>query len=382
MITSGNSTSSNLVIGITGQPFFNITDFGKCINVAAWKNRACYVFEKDPNFMYIAETNQPMHLNGSDYAVLRAGDGRSNKIVCLKSFYNELMAWQEEKGTEGGTLTLFEGYNPDNFGSTILSNKVGTFSPKSAVVVDGVLTSTATDEQIKTVSYFLSHYGIFATDGRVVWGISDNISNYFNPTKTECVRYGYEDKMWIGYDSTFNVLRIGLVSGSSATECNIFPVYDLITKTWSFDDLGQDLNSFLELEAGTANIPLIQVGGGQDGFLYRLNTSQNDVSTAINTYVKIELNLKGNEFMLKDMKLRHKVQSAGNISVVPYQNGVEKPSFTITMTAENTNETIRRSKKTLDMVGTHLALKIGNASATNDMTLYDLALNLENFDDR
>lgn len=382
LATSGNSTSSNLVIGITAQPFFNIADLGKCINVIGWKNRACYVFERTPNFMHVSETNQPLCINGDDYAILRAGDGRSNKIVCLKNFYNELMAWQEEKGVEGGSLTLFDGYTPKNFGSTILSHKVGTFSPKSAVVVDGILTSTATDEQIKTIAYFISHYGIFATDGRVVWGVSDDISNYFNPTKTQCIRYGYEDKMWIGYDSAFNVLRVGLVSGASATECNVFLVYDLVDKTWSIDSLGQSLNSFLELESGTSNTPVLQVGGGQDGFLYKLNNSQNDVSTAINTYVKIELNLNGNEFMLKDMKLRHKVQTAGNISVIPYQNGVEKASFTITMTAENTSETIRRSKKTLDLLGTHLALKIGNASATNDMTLYDLALNLENFDDR
>ena len=379
---SGSTTSSNLVVGFTGQPFFSIGELGDGLVNTGWKNRACYVFENTPNFITVSEAYQPLHLNGSDSTILKAGDGRSNKVVCLKNFYNEMMAWQEEKGPDGGTLTLFEGYSPDTFGTLILSNKVGTFSPKSAVVVDGVLTSTSTDEQIKTMAYFLSHYGIFATDGRVVYGISDDIADYFDITKSTCIRYGYEDKMWIGYDSTYNVLRLGLVSGASATECNVFPVYDLVDRTWTFDKLGQALNSYIEAEAGSGNTPLVQVGGGTDGYAYKLNNSQNDVSTAIDAYVRMELNLDGNEFMVKDIKLRHKTQTAGNISVVPYQNGVEKASFTIPMTAEKTDETIRRMKKTVDILGTNVAFKIGNASLSNDMTLFDIGFNLEVFDDR
>jgi hypothetical protein len=379
---SGSTTSSNLVVGFTGQPFFSIGELGAGIVNTGWKNRGCYVFKNTPNFIHVSEAYQPTHLNGSDFAILKAGDGRSNRVVCCKNFYNEMMAWQEERGVDGGTLTLFEGYSPDTFGTLVLSNKVGTFSPKSAVVVDGVLTSTATDEQIKTMAYFLSHYGIFATDGRVVYGVSDDIANYFDITKAECIRYGYEDTMWIGYDSTYNVLRVGLVSGSSATNCNVFPVYDLVDKTWSFDSLGQVLNSYIEAEAGSGNVPLVQVGGGTDGYAYRLNTSQNDVSTAIDSFIRMEINAEGNEFMVKDLKIRHKTQTAGNISVIPYQNGVEKASFMITMVADRTGETIKRSKKTIDILGTNVALKIGNASISNDMTLYDIAFNLENFDDR
>jgi len=380
--TSGNSTSSNLVVGVQAQPFFNIVDLGKGLAVCAWKDRACYVFDKTPNYIHVSETGQPLHINGSDYAILKAGDGRSNKIVCLKGFYNELMSWQEEKGVDGGTLTLFEGYSPDTFGKLVLSNRVGTFSSKSAVVIDGVLTSTRTDDQVRTLAFWISHYGIFMTDGRVVQSISDDIQNYFDPTQSECIRFGYEDKMWIGYDSAFNVLRVGLVSGSSATSCNVFPVYDLVDRKWTFDSLGQALNCYIEVEAGSGNVPFIQVGGGADGYIYRLNSGQNDVTTAINAYARMEINAQGNDFMLKDMKLRHKVQTAGNISVIPYQNGVEKASFTIPMTAENTSETIRRMRKTIDMLGNNVALKIGNASASNDLILYDIGLNIEVFDDR
>jgi len=138
----------------------------------------------------------------------------------------------------------------------------------------------------------------------------------------------------------------------------------------------------LEVEAGSGNIPLIQVGGGTDGYIYRLNSGQNDVSTAIEAYPRMEINVKGNEFMLKDIKLRYKVQASGNIAIIPYQNGVEKVSFTVPMTAEKSGGTIRRFKKTVDIIGNNIALKIGNASVSNDMTLYDIGFNLEVYDDR
>ena len=49
----------------------------------------------------------------------------------------------EEKGKDGGCLTLLEGYDPQTYGKLLLSTKLGTSSTKSAVVVDGVMTSTA-----------------------------------------------------------------------------------------------------------------------------------------------------------------------------------------------------------------------------------------------
>jgi len=86
----------------------------------------------------------------------------------MRKFHNELMVWQEEKGVEGGCITLFQGYDPAHFGKLLLSSKVGAMNAKCAVVVDGVMTATATDEKIKTIAFCLSRYGVCATDGTVV----------------------------------------------------------------------------------------------------------------------------------------------------------------------------------------------------------------------
>ncbi len=52
------------------------------------------------------------------------------------------------------------------------------------------------------------------------------------------------------------------------------------------------------------------------------------------------------------------------------------------MTAPVTSETIRRFKKTVDVLGNNIAFTFGNASLSNDMTLYDVAYNMEDFDGR
>ncbi len=149
------------IIAISGIPYFNMTDFGKGGTSTVWKDRGCYTFDKYPQFIYVSAKDRINVLNGSDFAILETGDGRSNKITCMKKFHNELMVWQEEKGKEGGTLTLFEGYSPTTFGKLVLSTKVGTFNNKSAVVVDGVLTST------KTIIFSASILAIISASARL-----------------------------------------------------------------------------------------------------------------------------------------------------------------------------------------------------------------------
>ena len=110
-----------------------------------------------------------MKLNGSDYAILNPGDGRENATKSIVNFYNEIMVFQEELGTKGGCVTIFEGYSPSTFGKLVLSTKLGTLSAKSVAVVDGSKSSTTMkDINAQTMVFFLSHYGVFMSDGKVI----------------------------------------------------------------------------------------------------------------------------------------------------------------------------------------------------------------------
>jgi len=376
--TVDQTLSSDVVFGMMYQPYFDISELGKGYCNCSWKDRACYSFDRWGQYIYVSAKDAPMTLNGDDYGILEAGDGRSNKIMAMRKFHNELMVWQEERGKEGGCLTLFEGYSPTTFGKLILSSRLGAMNAKAVCVVDGVLTSTATEEKIKTLAFALSRYGVYVTDGRTCSFVSEDIANYFDPTDTtNCIRRGYESEMWMEYDSAYNVLRLGLVCGSSATVPNVFPVFDLTDKEWYFDSLGQALSCMTEVEAASGNIPVLQLGGGTaDGFVYILNNSQDDVSTPIDSYVTIEIDGRGERISLREMILRVKAQSAGDLTVTPYKNGIAQTALTLSQTAENASEATRRHRFNLDLLDQHLALKIQHNTETQDCVLEDLGLRL------
>jgi hypothetical protein len=321
---SGGPLSADISIEIKVMPHFDITELGKGICNLVWKGRAVWTFDRVPNYLLISAKGQPQVLNGDDFAILEAGDGRLNPICTMRKFHNEYMVWQEERGIEGGCLTLFEGYSPATYGKLILSSRVGSFNQHAAIIVDGVTTSTRTDEEIKTIAFFLSHAGVCQSDGKTAMAVSDAIQNYFDSSKQECIRRGYESKMWLKHDTAYNVIRVGLVSGSSATECNVFPVYDIQDGTWSFDELAQPLSTMEEVEAGSGNIPRLQIGGGTaDGMIYRLNVGANDVNIAMNSYIQMEIDGKSSALALTDMILRLKAGSGACLISIE-EDGVMK----------------------------------------------------------
>ena len=461
---------TDMVLSFYYMPFYDIEELGKGVTNCAWKHRGCYTFTLFSEYIYVSASYLPLALNGDDFAILLAGDGRANKVVAMERFHNELMVWQEEKGVEGGCITLFQGYDPAHFGKLLLSSKVGTMNAKCVAVVDGVLTSTTTDERIKTLAFGLSRYGVYATDGKTVSIISDDIQNYFDPTETECIRRGYENENWLKHDSAYNVIRIGLVSGTSvhtgaatstsanklvdtagafttkksvsghpishtiaigdtvynttdntsalitaidnattlsldtdimasgegyeihSATCNLFPVFDLTDKTWSFDSPAQSLACMAEVESGAAytidsvayDPAVIQVGGGvNDGFVYQLNVGKVDVATAIDGFLTMELNAGGEFVQLSELILRAKAVAtdAGDITVTFLRNTIAAGTKTLSMSPEIATQTIRRHRFPLNICDQNVSIKMQNNEA-KDMMLIDLGLKTHLYETR
>ena len=388
-ITITGALAADTLVAISYVPYFDITDFGTIGKTnCVWKDRAIYSFNLWPEYLYVAESGNPFFLNGDQYGILEAGDGRSHRITAQRRFHNELVVYQQEKGTEGGCITMFEGYSPTTFGKILLSSKIGAFNNKCVEVVDGVLTSTATDEKIKTLIFSLSRYGVVVTDGVSVSIISDDIQNYFDPTDTtNCIRRGYEDEHWLAFDSTCNIIRIGLVTGTSATVPNTFLVFDLTDKTWSADSLGQALACVTEIEATDiatpADVHIIQVGGGtgggtNDGFIYRLNIGTNDVDTdhPITSYTMQEFSGQGEYLNLRELVLQTKADTAENFAELTiYANGIAKiTSKNLDMDEENAGEIVRRHRVPMNIMSQHISIKINHDTASKEMYLESLGL--------
>lgn len=372
-----DSISTDVYIAVQGMPYFNITEAGKGVCNASWNKRTAYAFNHYGQFVYVSAKDRPQVLNGYDYGVIEVGDGRSNQILAMHHFYDELITWQEEKGKEGGCTTLIEGYSPSTYGKLVLSTSIGILNSKCHALVDGVLTSTATEEKLKTLMFWLSRYGLCVTDGRVISIISDDVSNYFDPTSTDCIRRGYEDQHWLSYDSTFNIIRLGLVSGSSATVPNVFLAFDLTDKGWYLDDLAQELSCSIEVEAASGNVSTSQIGGGvDDGFIYLLNSGQNDVTTAVDSILDIEFHANGQDIFLGDLLLQVAAQTAGDVSLSVYANKVLQFTDTLSMIAENASETIRKHLEHYNTEGQLITLRFEHSTADQDMELYNLGVEL------
>jgi hypothetical protein len=388
-IVPSAAIDESVIVGISCMPYYDITDFGSIGHTnAVWKERGCYSFNQYGPYIYVAKNSQPLVLNGADFGILKAGDGRYNKIVAKEKFVNELMVWQEEIGHEGGCVTIFEGYSPTTFGKLVLSSKIGTMNAKSVVVVDGVMTTTPTESRLKTLAFFLSRYGVCVTDGRTISIISDDIRNYFDPQDSDSINIDQKNKMWIAYDSAESVVRLGLVTGA-ATTCNTFPVFDVIDKTWSFDTPAPALLCMAEVspDAGAteSNVSTVQLGGGtDDGFIYRLNHGTNDydgaVETAIDTYIDIELNADGEYMLLNEMVVRSKVKSAGDIDLKFYKDDILVGSKSISMTAEVTNAKSRRHRFYLNIQGHNITVRMQNDTIDEDINLFDVGLGVGAWD--
>jgi len=388
--TVDKTLSATVNFSIDVMPYYTIGDFGSVgLSNCAWKDRMLYVFTRYPNDIVVSAKHQPMVLNGDDYTILdRPGDGRANRVVNMKRIYNELLVWQEEKGVDGGCLTLYQGYSPDTFGKMVVSTKYGTFSAKTAVVVDGIrMNINNVENPPVSVAFFLSHFGVFMCDGKTIECISDSedssIQNYFDPTSSVCIRDGYENKMWLAYDPTNHCLRLGLVSGSSATLPNVFPVYDIEDRAWSFDVIAQEFACFANVEAGSGAVTAVQVAGGtDDGFVYVSNSGANDVSTAIDAFATMELDMDGRMFVINEMTIRTKVQAAGNVTVTPTLNGIAATAMTLAMTAGIANQVIRRNRENMNLISDHISLKFQNAAAAQSILLQDLRLKMKDLENQ
>jgi hypothetical protein len=304
----------------------------------------------------------------------------------MRRIYSNLLVWQEERGTNGGTVTLYGGDSPATFTKKTLSTHYGTFNAKSAAVVEGIRMNINIDSNAPiSVAFFLSHFGVFMCDESTVKCISEqensSIQNYFDPAKAECIRTGYESKMWLAYDPACHCIRIGLVSGSSAILPNVFPVYDILDQAWSFDSLGQEFSCLVNVEAASGNVTSIQVAGGiDDGLVYQSNYGLDDVSTPIDAFVTQEIDGEGKYMVMDDYTLRMKVQAAGNCTVTPYLNGVGGTAKTLSMTAEKANEVSRRHVCPVNLISDHISLKFQNATVSQSLYLKDIGVTIQDLE--
>lgn len=302
---TGGTDNNLLKMSAQYRPRYYIEDFGTIgLVCGSWKNRAVYVFDQYPSYLYVSRAGDAQCLNGEDFGILKAGDGRSNAVVGMVNFVNELLVFQEETGAQGGCVTLFAGYAPANFEKLVLSSSLGAVNGKCIATVDGVMTATATDERLATICYFLSKHGLCATDGRTVSIISDDVADLFDPASSYHITWTAiaRNAMWLAYDSSCNIIKIGLCCDGSDS-VNDYLVYDITSRTFSFDSHTQTVISMQEVstdETGLLTGGLKIVLGGVKTYdvensvyvssLSRFNSGTDDLGVAFSPFLKMVVN--------------------------------------------------------------------------------------------
>jgi hypothetical protein len=377
-ISFNEALSASLTWAIQTLPYFDIDRISPTGQAnATWKDRTCYSFED--NFVHFSAQNAPMVLNGDDYGLIGVGDGRSNPVRAMRKYYNELFVWQAEKGKEGGCLTIIEGDSPVNFEKLVLSTQIGIMNDKCVEVLEDVnISDLNVDRPVFKGIFWLSRYGFYKSEGRVLRNISGGISNYFDPTKPECIRAGYEDKHWLTWDSAYNILCAGIVSGSTATKPNVWFVYDPVLNTWMKDDRAQPISCMVEVGAASGNLPVLQYAGTQDGRILRVNITDNDLDIAIHKRIIMELNARGRQIILRQEIIRCKTQLAGDITRTIAKNG--NSSFgvpkTYTMVEAASGDDYKRKRDNIHIEGDHLSIKWENNVKGQPMYILDIGLGI------
>lgn len=387
-IPIAGTLDDGLTWSIEGLPYFDIDEINTYGQTnSPWKDRMVYTF--DDNYVYITPQDKPMTLNGSQYGLLPVGDGRNNKVLALIPYYNELFAFQEEKGKDGGCVSIIEGKEPSGptavrpFDKLVLSTQVGIMNSKSVVYIEDVdVTALTPDMPVFKTIFWLSRYGVYQTNGRVIHNITGNVKNYFDASRTECIRAGYESRHWLGWDDLYKVIRIGLVSGASATEPNVFLVYDPFSterEKWSTDSFAtqaSSLSCIAAVEASSGNSPTLQYGGCQDGYVRKLNTGTNDIKAddtndAIDGDVIFEVSGKGRKMTLDYEVVRMKAQT-GTVSETISVDGNTTAVLTDSHDQAGTgSDTYKRIAEERSLDGEHFSIRYRNNTESESMYLLD-----------
>jgi hypothetical protein len=213
--------------------------------------------------------------------------------------------------------------------------------------------------------------------------VGGDIQNYFDPDKPECIRNGYGNMHWAAFDSRDGVVRFGLVTGTTATSPNVFPVLDLRTMTWSFDDYSASwpMNHVFETESRAYetwhyNFQTTQLACMKNG-LFLLNDWVYDRYTAhdretygtkITGQARIELNDGGNLLQVKEAILRGRCNRNYTVERILYENGWSADDYIAATSSAYSGQTTDRSFECF--TGTNVVIPGDPAAATFQVETY------------
>jgi hypothetical protein len=200
--------------------------------------------------------------------------------------------------------------------------------------------------------------------------------------------------MWVGIDTAKKVLRVGLVSGTGQTKCNIFPVYDLVTGEWLSDTFptgasgtGIHPHCFREVEASSGDVYSLQYLGDAYGRVYRSNNlASYDQAAASAVFItaktRSEFSNGGNLIDFRELILRAGSNPDYTLTKKIYENGSldgdETESFTMAddESGDTYRERILQRNHEIFHLSIELTMQDTEAGGDPPPDLYDYIYNI------
>jgi hypothetical protein len=236
-------------------------------------------------------------------------------------------------GMEISTVSLFfknsetyllNGDTPDDFQIFKVSDSIGCPSPYS---IDSAEVAFDAGDSIKqNVAVWCSSKGPVLFYGNTIIPIWEDIKCYFDPSNDLCVPAAYLYRIAGCVDPQHNCYHLLIPSGSYATTCNVWIVYDFIRRKWYEIDPGVDDPQFIfRVEDNNGAKYLYALT--DTGYMLRLNngrywsTSSYGITSTVKTSDLLLTDSMWDRTTIRRMKVLLETDTAGYLEVNHYLNG-------------------------------------------------------------
>jgi hypothetical protein len=250
-------------------------------------------------------------------------------------------------GQEISTVSLFfknsetyllNGDTPDDFQIFKVSDSIGCPSPYS---IDSAEVAFDAGDSIKqNVAVWCSSKGPVLFYGNTIIPIWEDIKCYFDPSNDLCVPATYLYRIAGCVDPQHNCYHLLIPSGSYATTCNMWIVYDFIRRKWYEIDPGVDDPQFIfrvEDKNGAKYLYALT----DTGYMLRLNngrywsTSSYGITSTVKTSDLLLTDSMWDRTTIRRMKVLLETDTRGHLEVNHYLNGYT------TATTDSSSATIK-----------------------------------------
>jgi hypothetical protein len=316
-----------------------------------WQDRIWLINEasKSKNSALYSSAQTSVVFNGSDSGTIYFGSADEIKGATTMftrfggSLYDNLIVLKNSE------VWLVDGFSPKDFRTYKIADNYGLVAPQTLISCD--IGFEVVPGLQKHILIWQADGAVVSFDGNAINTLSEDIKNYFDPTKAECITSGMIDKSTAFYDYSNNEYHWLFASGVGITTLNKEFVYDLKKKKWYEIDRGTGKRLSMGVLCKDTYGKSYIYGSIDTGYMERLEYGNTfDGTSIISTFQTGDISFGGwtHETMIRF--LRHvaiaKTETL-NVTMTHYGDTITSSTQTATFSLNNATQRIAKPVKSI-----------------------------------